>query len=101
MSEKLTQPIACEKVCSHYVECIPYTEPVACTKIELWDDVAESVEHAGYFKLPSPDSKGCRELRDKLFEILDKNYVGDEDIDASNYHHSGVIDKVLSLLRGE
>ena len=46
--EKLAKPIACEKVCVHYSECVPFVNPVVCSTIELRDDIAESVKHAGY-----------------------------------------------------
>ena len=55
MGRTKIEKIACEKVCVHYSECYPFVNPVGCTKIELWDDIAESVKHADYIKL-LPDS---------------------------------------------
>lgn len=46
--EKEARPINCWAVCVHYSECVPFVNLVICTKIKLWDYIAESVEHAGY-----------------------------------------------------
>ena len=42
------------------------------------------------------NSAQVEKLKEWVFKILDKNYIGDDDIDASNEHHRRVIGDILS-----
>jgi len=56
LGEKVAQPIRCDVLCIHYTECYPYVNPVGCTRLELWDDIKQSIKQAGYVKLSDDQS---------------------------------------------
>ena len=86
--EKEAIPIRCEVVCVHYSECLPFVSPIICSKIKLWDDIAESVKHAGY--LPVEEVK-LEELGDEEIKAVFPYLITVPDcdgmkVDLAQYH---------------
>lgn len=49
-------PINCWVFCIHAYQCTPFINPVACTRIELKNDVKQAIKQAGYVLLAEDQS---------------------------------------------